>query len=30
VPETLPRQIRDDVIGAMAIEVVEDKLSKAA
>ena len=26
VPETLPRQIRDDVIGSMALEVVEGKL----
>ena len=26
VPTTLPRQIRDDVIGAMALEVVEGKL----
>jgi hypothetical protein len=29
VPETLPRQIRDDVIGAMALEVVEGKLKTA-
>jgi hypothetical protein len=29
VPETLPRQIRDDVIGAMALAVVEGKLRTA-
>jgi hypothetical protein len=29
VPETLPPQIRDDVIGAMALEVVEGKLKTA-
>jgi hypothetical protein len=29
VPVTLPAQIRDDVIGAMALEIVEGKLPPA-